>query len=135
MQVSDPEYIVARGAWGTVEWAIDSRGRMPARDLYLGLPSGDKAKVSSLFNRLAGFGRISNREKFNQLGEKAGPKGRKLWEFKSFQIRFIGDFRPGSRFVVAHGTDSKKARVLSPADIGVAIRILDEHDARGSGKK
>lgn len=135
MQVSEPEYIAARGAWGTVEWAIDSRKRMPARDLYLRLPPEDQAKVSTLFKRLADFGRISNREKFNQLGERAGPKGRHIWEFKSFQIRFLGEFRPGSRFVVAHGTDIKKSRELPPKDIEIAIRVLAEHDARRSGSK
>jgi len=108
---------------------------MLARDLYSSLPAEDKAKVSSLFGRLAEFGRISNREKFNQLGEKAGSKGHGIWEFKSFQIRFLGVFRPGFRFVIAHGTDIKKSRALSPSDIEIAIRILAEHDARGSGNK
>ena len=69
MQVSDPEYVAARGGWGIVEWAVDSRGQMPARELYLNLPDEDKAKVLLLFKRLADFGRISNTEKFKQLGE------------------------------------------------------------------
>ena len=135
MQVSDPEYVATRGGWGIVEWAVDSRGQMPARELYLNLPDEDKAKVLLLFKRLADFGRISNTEKFKQLGEKAGSKGRGIWEFKSFQIRFLGDFRPGHRFILAHGTDIKKANALSGSDIGKAIRILAEHDARGSGKR
>ncbi|MBI4537596.1 MAG: type II toxin-antitoxin system RelE/ParE family toxin [candidate division NC10 bacterium] len=101
----------------------------------MSLPDEDKAKVISLFNRLADFGRISNREKFNQLGEKAGPRGRGIWEFKSFQIRFFGEFRAGAKFVIAHGTSTKKSRALSASDIGIAIRILAEHDARRSESK
>lgn len=120
--------VAARGSWGTVEWAIDSKGSMPAREVFLTLTSPEKAKLLSLFQRLADFGSISNREKFRQLGEKAGSKGRGLWEFKAHQTRFIGDFRPGSRFIVAHGITDKKQDELRKSDINVAIRIMSEHD-------
>ena len=121
--------MAASGLRGTVEWAIDSHGGMPARDFFLGLSEEDKAKVLVLFQRLADFWHISNREKFKQLGSKAGA-GRDLWEFKSFQIRLIGNFRPGNRFIIAHGV-RKKGDDLRKADIERAIRILGEHDARG----
>ncbi|MGH7433764.1 MAG: type II toxin-antitoxin system RelE/ParE family toxin [Candidatus Methylomirabilales bacterium] len=121
--------IAAVGPRITVEWVVDLKGAMPAREFYLGLSRGDQAKVMALFRRLADFGQISNREKFKQLGPKAGEKGRGLWEFKSGQIRLIGDFRPGGRFLVAHGT-VKKADDLPKQDIERAIRILAEHDAR-----
>jgi hypothetical protein len=76
---------------------------------------------------LAQTGRISNREKFKQLGQRAGAGGG-LWEFKSHQIRLIGDFRPGRRFVVAHGT-RKKRDELGRQDIETALRILSENKA------
>jgi hypothetical protein len=120
--------IAASGAWGTVEWAIDSQGNMPAREVFLGLSPPDKAKVLSMFQRLSDFGCISNREKFKQLGEKAGPQGRDLWEFKSHHIRFFGDFRPGRRFIVAHGITDKKQDKLRKADITIAVRMMFEHD-------
>ena len=120
--------VAARGNWGTVEWAIDSGGRMPAREVFDDLSNVDRAKIIALFQRLAADGGITNREKFKQLGEKAGPKARGLWEFKSFQRRFLGDFRPGRRFLVAHGFTKKKDG-LKRADINRAIRILDENDA------
>ncbi|MCZ6479261.1 MAG: hypothetical protein O6929_02470, partial [candidate division NC10 bacterium] len=93
----NPNNIAAQGAWGKVEWAVDEKGNMPAREFYLGLTDRDKAKVNTLFGRLAEFGEIRNREKFKQLGAKAGQQAQGLWEFKSFQVRFIGDFRPGRR--------------------------------------
>lgn len=114
--------VAAKGAWGTVEWATDSNGAMPAMEVYAGLGAPEKAKILSLFQRLAEFGAISNREKFRQLGEKAGAKGRNLWEFKDHQRRFIGDFRPGRRFVVAHGITDKKQNELRKADIEIAVR-------------
>lgn len=128
-------HIAAKGSWGTVEWAVGSRGNLPARDVYRSLPDTDKAKVEALFHRLAEFGPIGNREKFRQLGKKAGPKARGLWEFKSFQIRFIGDFRPGGRFIVSHGLDNKKKDDLPRSDIEKAVRILEEHDSSERGVK
>ncbi len=123
---SAPLHIAARGSWGTVEWAINSQNRMPAQEFYTALPTADRAKVLALFQRLAEFGSISNREKFKNLGREGGG----LSEFKSFQIRFLGDFRPGKRFIVAHGLHKKKDR-LDPSAIETAKRILAEHDKRG----
>ncbi len=131
---SDSVHIAARGAWGTVEWAIDSKGEIPARDYYVKLDDPDKAKVNALFQRLADSGVIKNWQKFRQLGKKAGAKARGLFEFKSFQIRFLGDFKAGKRFIVAHGTRKKKDE-LPQGEIEKALRILDEHDAREGGVK
>ena len=115
----------ARGAWGTVEWAQDSRGQESAFRFFEGLDDADKAKILALFQMLAERGSIQNREKFKSLGQK----GLGLFEFKSFQLRFIGDFRLGKRFVVAHGVRKKKDD-LDPVDIQIAARILKENDQR-----
>jgi Phage derived protein Gp49-like (DUF891) len=117
------ERIAAEGTWGTVEWAFDLRDRMPAKEFFLALDASDQRKIAALFQWLASDGRVPNREKFKGLG--ADSFG--LWEFKSFQIRFLGDFRPGARFVVALGL-TKKKDALKPADLKAADRILKEND-------
>jgi hypothetical protein len=93
----------------------------------------DRAKVSALFQRLADFGQIRDQQKFKQLGERAGKKGRGLWEFKRFQVRFFGDFSPGRRFIVASGLDGKKKDDLPRQAIKRAIRILEEHNKEVKG--
>lgn len=118
----------AKGDWGTVEWGVDQREKLPARDAFRGLSEADRSKILSLFKLLAVKGRINNREKFRQLGQKAKGEAQHYWEFKSFQDRFIGDFRPGRRFVVtayAH----KKADKLDAADIERAVRVMHENVA------
>lgn len=112
--------IAAKGTWGTVEWAIAANGTLPAAVFFAALSVADQNKVLALFARLAETGRISNVEKFKALGNG-------LWEFKSFQTRFIGDFRRGHRFVVAVGV-TKKTDKLNPADVATAFRILGEND-------
>lgn len=111
----------ARGRWGTVEWAIDARGRKPGCEFFERLGESDQAKVLALFRLLADTGQIRNREKFKKVVDG-------LFEFKSFQLRFFGDFRPGYRFIVASGVRKKQHRA-DPADIRVALRILEENNS------
>jgi hypothetical protein len=117
--------VAVKGDKLTVEWAIDSRGRIPALEYFKALGKKDRQKMISLFKRLADDGAIVNRKQFKSLGAR----GEGLWEFKDFQQRFLGDFRSGGRFVVAHGLQ-KQQDDLDPNDIARAKRILGEHDAR-----
>ncbi|MGH7778395.1 MAG: hypothetical protein ACREQR_01005 [Candidatus Binataceae bacterium] len=110
-----------------MEWAADREGSMPARHDYEQLPADRKAKILVLFERLSATGLINNREKFHKLGPKSGRHGSELREFKSFQDRFLGDIRPGFRFLVA-AYEQKKADRLSPGVIDRAVRVLTEND-------
>lgn len=121
--------IAAEGEWGRIEWAIDLNGNMPARSYYLNLSDADKAKINALFQLFVRQGFIKNREKFKKLGDKAKGKGSELWEFKSFQNRFLGDYRPNRRFVIAYAL-RKKGDNLPKTDIAKAVRILEESDQR-----
>jgi hypothetical protein len=117
--------VAVKGPKVTVEWAVDDRGRMPALEFFKSLEKDDRLKVIALFKRLADTGEIASREHFKNLGRSGGG----LWEFKRFQLRFLGDYRPGGRFVVAYGV-RKKRDDLNPTDIEKAIRILAEQDER-----
>jgi hypothetical protein len=110
-----------------VEWAVNAEGSMPALADYERLGSQEKAKMLALFDRLAETGRMQNREQFRKLGDKGGHRGSELWEFKRFQNRFLGNFRPGRRFLVAAYEQKKRDR-LDPAVIERAVRVLEEND-------
>ena len=115
--------VAAKGTWGTVEWAVDKEGSLPAREDFECLDVDRKAKMKALFDRLAEVGQIYNREQFKNLGDQGGG----LWEFKRFQDRFLGHFRPGGRFLIAAYEQKKKDR-LDPAVIKRAARVLAEND-------
>lgn len=119
--------VVISGTVYTIEWATDAQGQMPAREFFDHLSLADQAKILALFGRLANHGHISNRENFKQLGSRAKGDAKSLWEFKKHQLRFIGDYRSGRRFVVAHGVRKKKDD-LQPSDIDKALRIMREDD-------
>jgi hypothetical protein len=110
-----------------VEWAVDKGGSLPARIDYEQLTPERKAKMAALFQRLAEAGLISNGDFFHKLGDKGGKRGSELREFKRFQDRFLGNFRPGRRFLIAAYQQKKKDR-LDPAVVERAVRVLTEND-------
>lgn len=60
----------------------------------------ERIKIERLVKQLERDGRIDSYEKFKHLGGG-------LWEFKSFQVRLFGGFKPGGRFVVVDGAIKK----------------------------
>lgn len=125
MSHDDNSRVAATGQALTIVWGTDARARSVAKDFYDALNTADQVKVMALFQRLADHGQIHNREKFKGLGRQ----GHDLWEFKSFQLRFLGDFRPGGRFVVAFAVRKKKDE-HTRADLEAAVRLLREHDEK-----
>ena len=113
----------ATGDWGAVVWAVAASGKAPAYDYFQELDDRDAAKVQALFNLLAAVGFINNDEKFKKLCTRGGYA---LWEFKSFQLRFLGTFTGHRQFVVALGL-KKKRKTHKSRDLDRAARILDEY--------
>ena len=93
---------------------------------YEGISAQEKAKALVLFQRMAELGPagLQNREKFKFLEEK---RGERLFEFKSFQLRFLGAYRPGGHFVLAHALKKKSDDLPVPA-LETAAQNLKEHD-------
>jgi len=111
------------GQWGTVEWATSASGKLPALEFFESLSSQDAAKIMALFESMAESGAIKNQEKFKKLGNFGSWA---VWEFKSFQLRFLGGFLPGNRFLVAVGL-RKKRQKHQRRDIERTAKILEEH--------
>ena len=123
------EPIAEDGPNATVVWATDANGKTDARNYYCSLNQRDKSKVKGMFAEFALLGSIKNNQRFKKLRDV---RRWSLFEFKSFQIRFIGAYMPQSpkrKFIVAHGLHKKKDRV-GDSDLERAARILDEHVAR-----
>ena len=120
----------ATGTWGRVVWAVETGGKRAALEFFKALSDQDAAKMQVLFRRLAEFGRIDNPQHFKKLEDRQGVA---IWEFKRYQIRFLGGFGPGRQFVVAHGLRKKRDKLRSP-DISRAARILTEHRAAQAHK-
>jgi hypothetical protein len=101
---------------------LTARGRAGAPGLRTDI-LGQKSEDAGAVRPIGVGGQDYNREQFRNLGEKGG----RLFEFKRFQDRFLGDFRPGRRFLVA-AYEQKKKDHLDPAVIDRAMRVLAEND-------
>ena len=119
----------AEGRWGSIVWAVEASGKVPAREFFQALEDRNAAKMQALFNRLADDGFIRNDEKFKKLCNRGGHA---LWELKSFQLRFLGAFGKNRRFLVALGL-KKKSNAHKSRDFERAARILSEHLSRCEG--
>jgi hypothetical protein len=126
---NSPSRVFYQGIKYRIEWAITHRGTCPGRDVFESLEDGDRASMEALFKRLANYGKIVNEEQFKKL------TGQDLWEFKKFQMRFYGNYRPGGRFLIAHGVTDKKRNRGRPQDYEKARRVLEENDHVESKRK
>lgn len=117
--------LLLRGQKLQIEFAIRSNGTMPAKDFYdNNLSDKERRKLRAPMELLAETMRVSNREHFKKI---EGTE--ELFEFKSHQVRLIGFFLPGGRFVLAHGIRKKQDR-LSARDIRLADEIRKEVSAQ-----
>ena len=113
-------HVICSGRKCNVEWALDASGRMPAQEYYSELTENEQAKFLAVAKRLA-EGETLNLEKFRKL------KGLSLFEIKFGPHRFLGDFRRGGRFLIAHGA-RKPGPKLHASDFKIAERIMAEND-------
>lgn len=114
----------AIGLRATVDFASDAKGHQAARSFFTNdLTLDQQAKMAALFQRLADFGKIHNREKFKKLVDSHN-----IYEFKHNQIR-IGCFQCGKVWFLTHGFIKKKDD-WPPAEVTRAERIRTEHLAK-----
>ncbi|RLS44342.1 MAG: hypothetical protein DWH83_02820 [Planctomycetota bacterium] len=126
------DQVAVTGLARTVAYAIDSQGRMPAKD-FLEETSGseaptrsEKAGLERLFRLMANTGRIGNKEQFRkERGE--------IFGFKKYQLR-IAAFQVGTVWYLTHGFRKKKDK-WPEAELDRADRIRSEHLARGETEK
>jgi hypothetical protein len=60
------ELLICNGRYFGIFWGLDTKGRCQARDYYEVLPFGERAKTMALLKRMADFGKIFDKRKFNR---------------------------------------------------------------------
>jgi len=110
--------LAVEGSWGRVEFSAEDDGKSELYETFLALPHADQVPLHVSMKKLADAGRISNKQKFKKV------ENSDVFEFKEYQQRFVGFFRPGRRFIIAAHEQKKKDR-LSPATIKRAESVLE----------
>ena len=93
--MKDKEFIVYEGRGFTVEWYYDANGKSQPLDYYEGLDTGQRAKFLSLVRLIGDVGKIFNKQKFNNEGDK-------IFAFKPQPDRFLCFFFEGAKIIITH---------------------------------
>lgn len=124
MSGATEQNIVARGAFGTVEYAVQANGASPAQEFVeTELDLDNQRKLAVLLEKLANQGRISNEEQFKKVEGS-------LFELKQHQVR-VFCFQEGRRWILTHGFIKKRPK-LPKTEIQRGERIRQEHLTRES---
>lgn len=131
--MSEPN-VAAKGAWGRVIWAQEGS----AKRFFDGQSVSDRTKLGAIFMYVATVGTLFRHpEKFKKVGDVKAPgehQAHAICEFKSFQLRFLGEFRPNREFVIAHGTLKKKDNLDSADLTRAAVILSNEPEAKEKEK-
>lgn len=98
------EYIAYDGDAFTIEWFFDKSGKSDALKYYETLSDAQKRKTLMLFKRLGDHGRINDKEKFRNEGDK-------IYAFKSQPDRFLSFFYTGKKVIVTNGFRKKSSKL------------------------
>jgi hypothetical protein len=115
--------VLYKGKFLSVELAITSNGKCPAKKFLDGLSKSDREKILRIIKRLADKGKVANREQFKKI------EGTDFFEFKNFQTRMPCYFHAGRRVIITHGFPKQKDSI-EPKQIDRMERIRYEYEER-----
>jgi phage-related protein len=96
--------IAYRGPEYTIEWYFDKKERSQAFEYYSNLTPKERRKVLMLFKRMGDFGRISDKTKFRNEGDK-------IYAFKPQPHRFLSFFVEGKNIIITNAFQKKSDKL------------------------
>jgi len=98
------EFVAHRGGRLTLEWYFESNGNSKPLEYFEDLPFESKKKFAYLFTQLGERGKIFNKEKFRNEGDK-------IYALKASQDRFLCFFFDGAKLIITNGYKKKSAKI------------------------
>ncbi len=97
-------YVVYDGNELTIEWYFTSRGKSEALAYFEDLPINRKKKVVNLIRLLGNVGKIFNKEKFRNEGDR-------IYALKASEDRFLCFFFDGAKVIVTNAYIKKSTKM------------------------
>jgi len=119
------EYIAYGGSSYTIEWYFDVRCQSQALDYYQSLNDNDRIKVLKLFKRMGDAGKIKDKTKFMNEGDK-------IYAFKPQPDRFLCFFYEGGKIIVTNAF-RKKQQKLPKKEKARALKMRENYINRING--
>ncbi len=96
--------IAYKGLKYTIEWYYSPKGKSQVFEYYIALTSLERRKVLMLFKRMGDFGKINDKTKFRNEGDK-------IYAFKSQPNRFLSFFIEGGKIVITNAFKKKSDKL------------------------
>lgn len=116
------EYIAYQGTAYTIEWYFDESGTSEALSYFNSLSDQQKRKTLMLFKRMGDFGKISDKTKFRNEGDK-------IFAFKPQPFRFLSFFYVGKKIIVSNGF-RKKSNKIPTGEKRIALNNMRNYITR-----
>jgi len=98
------EHIAYQGAHFRIEWYFDSNQKSQALDHYQHLGTNDRIKLLKLIKRMGDAGKINDKTKFVNEGEK-------IYAFKPQPERFLCFFYEGKKIIITNAFQKKQQKL------------------------
>jgi len=116
------EFIAYQGEKFTIEWYYDDKGISQAIEYFEELKKIQKAKLMTLFKKMADIGEIRDMEKFRYEGDK-------IYAFKTKPDRFLCFFIKGKKIIVTNAFH-KKTNKLPIVEKEKALKCKNNYEER-----
>lgn len=120
--MKDKEYTVYEGSAFTVEWYYDFAGKSQAFDYYQELDRQQRIELLKLVQLIGDTGKILNKQKFRNEGDK-------IFAFKPKPERFLCFFHKDGKIVITNAF-SKKQDKLPKTEKDRALRLMADYMER-----
>lgn len=119
------EYFAYEGEQFTIEWYYSEKGESQARHYYLELYVSDRIKVLKLFKMMGDIGKIRDKTKFRNEGDK-------IYAFKPQPHRFLSFFVERRKIIVTNAFWKKQDK-LPPGEKDRALNCMKSYKERVKG--
>lgn len=116
------EFIIYGGPKFTLEWFVNENGKSQAREYYYKLTQNRRIQFLKLVKRIGDYGKIVNKEKFRNEGDR-------IYAFKPKPDRFLCFFYIGKRIIVTNAF-TKKSQKLPTNEKEKAIQLMRNYKFR-----
>jgi phage-related protein len=110
----------------TIEWYYDQTGYSQAYDYFVKTSQEQKRKILILIKKMGDFGKIYDKTKFTYEEDK-------IYAFKPQPDRYLSFFTKDKKIIVTNAF-WKKTQRMPKSEIDLAIKNMNEYNARNGGK-
>ena len=121
----EKNYIAYGGNSLTIEWYFTIRGKSEALLYFEDLPIDRKKKIANVIRLLGDVGKIFNKEKFRNEGDK-------VYVFKTLPDRFFCFFFDGAKVIVTNAY-AKKSEKMPLREKQKALKAMQDYIKRVQG--